>query len=88
MKKIFCKVFFCFVIIVLSSIFLMSCGKSATNPDRITDNNISENTENIEKYDGAINDGTNTVLNNDVVASVNGEELKAKDFGYYIYKNV
>lgn len=87
MKKIFCKVFFCFVIIVLSSIFLMSCGKSATNPDRITDNNISENTENIEKYNSAINDGTNTVLNNDVVASVNGEELKAKDFGYYIYNN-
>ena len=53
----------------------------------VTDNNISENTENIEKYDGAINDGTNTVLNNDVVASVNGEELKAKDFGYYIYNN-
>ena len=78
MKKIFCKVFFCFVIIVLSSIFLMSCGKSATNPDRITDNNISENTENIEKYDGAINDGTNTVLNMMLSLRLTAKNLKLK----------
>lgn len=87
MKKIFSKVFFCFIIIVLSSSFLMSCGKDASSPGRIADNNISENTGNIEKNDSTAHDEVNTALKNGVVALVNGEELKAEDFGYYIYNN-
>lgn len=87
MKKIFSKVFFCFIIIVLSSALLMSCGKNASSPGRIADNNISENTGNIEKDDSTAHDEVNTALKNGVVASVNGEELKAEDFGYYIYNN-
>lgn len=87
MKKIFSKVFFCFIIIFLSSTLLMSCGKNASNPGRIADNNISENTGNIEKNDSTAHDEVNTALKNGVVALVNGEELKAEDFGYYIYNN-
>lgn len=87
MKKIFSKVFFCFIIIVLSSSFLMSCGKDASSPGRIADNNISENTGNIEKNDSTAHDEVNTALKNGVVVLVNGEELKAEDFGYYIYNN-
>lgn len=92
MHKKMIKRLFCIMLIAVFAASLGGCGKQASEPNRLKDSTSAEGAASSEGQD--LSDDadetadTETVsLADGVVALVNGEELRAEDFGYYLYNN-
>ncbi len=73
------------LLILCLCIGLVGCGKTATSSGKLIEHNGLQDSLASSPVDSSNENSENDTVPEGVVATVNGEELRPDDFGYYIY---